>query len=358
MTYLGMDVDVLDTVVRDLRRSVDDLRYTHRQVDHLSDRLEMEWKGNDSRDFRGMWTNTHSPRFLTAIEELVSVVEALRAQVREQRAVSTPSERDPNTLYLSEIPDGALTVISNDGPEGFQDDHGRNRFVEHSRLFVTVPLEDKDLTMAAVGQGQLGDCWLMAALGVVAENDPQFIRDHIRQNDDGTWTVTIYDNGKPVDVNVGMTVSKNAAHNSEGKVSFVSLYERAVAEHFGSYEKTAEGHHSGDAFALITGTTVEPTRVSDLASLQRQLESGPVTVGTYHDANQMLKGVSQNHAYMVDQVELHYNPSTGRDEPMVHLINPWAATDEGDRGEAWLTEEEYQRTCAYSFGATRSAYIH
>ncbi|MGW2422229.1 hypothetical protein ACWC0C_23745 [Streptomyces sp. NPDC001709] len=41
-----------------------------------------------------------------------------------------------------------------------------------------------------LAQGNEGDCWFLASLGAVGQQDPQFFRDHIRENPNGTYTVT------------------------------------------------------------------------------------------------------------------------------------------------------------------------
>ena len=53
-----------------------------------------------------------------------------------------------------------------------------------------------------VVQGDDGDCWFLAALGTLVLRDPGFPAQHIEQNLNGTYTVTFYRDGKPVEITV------------------------------------------------------------------------------------------------------------------------------------------------------------
>lgn len=53
-----------------------------------------------------------------------------------------------------------------------------------------------------VQQRALGDCYFLAALASVAQQHPEVIWDAIKDNGDGTYTVTFYQDGKPVQITV------------------------------------------------------------------------------------------------------------------------------------------------------------
>src|SRR5699024_1416700 len=74
-----------------------------------------------------------------------------------------------------------------------------------------IDLSDEALHSSRIDQGELGDCWFLAGAGAVANRDPDFIREHMQQNDDGTWTVTLYDDGEPVEITVEPTFPEKAA---------------------------------------------------------------------------------------------------------------------------------------------------
>src|SRR5262249_38050883 len=54
-------------------------------------------------------------------------------------------------------------------------------------------------TLGDIRQGQVGDCWLMAELGAMANDDPQSIRQRVVDFGDGTYGVAIGGNFYRVD---------------------------------------------------------------------------------------------------------------------------------------------------------------
>jgi len=122
-----------------------------------------------------------------------------------------------------------------------------------------------------VFQGALGDCYLMAALAAVAKTDPLKIANMVRDNQNGTYTVTFHLDrmlssvrGREVrDVVVKPEFIYNGAapmyakegdrDANSGKVElWVMLVEKAWAQIKGSY-KAIEGGDPGEAMAMITG---------------------------------------------------------------------------------------------------------
>ncbi|WP_186759003.1 hypothetical protein [Arthrobacter alpinus] len=167
-------------------------------------------------------------------------------------------------------------------------------------------------------QRNVGDCWFLAAAGAVAKNDPQWIRDHVWQNPDGTWTAKMFKDGESVYIQVEPTVPERAASDAHGK----------------------------DGIEAITGQPIKSTGESNFDDISERLKNDPVTVGTKTDPNGawfFQHRVDHNHAvpnpeYIVDSVAEHINPETGESQRMIHLLNPWGPDGgnlDGDTPTRW-----------------------
>src|SRR5699024_1430613 len=93
------------------------------------------------------------------------------------------------------------------------------------------------------------DCWLLAGLMATAQSDPQFLADNITLREDGTWDVTLYENGEPVVVNVapdqiardgarvetmtGTEAEKGENRWANDEIGYMSIYEQAAINHLG-----------------------------------------------------------------------------------------------------------------------------
>ncbi len=111
-----------------------------------------------------------------------------------------------------------------------------------------------------VAQGNLANCYFMAAMMAVARANPQAIADLIVKKDDGTYDVTLHAGwlGTSKVYNVTADFPKGAAGylgaspGDEGKEIWPMLLEKAYAMHKGSYKATEWGD-SAAAMELLTG---------------------------------------------------------------------------------------------------------
>ena len=85
---------------------------------------------------------------------------------------------------------------------------------DHDPLDGPVDLSDDAFDLSQIVQGQIGDCWFLASAAAVGANDPDFIRDHIQYNPDGSYTVTLYEDGEPVEVRVDASTIDERCHRS------------------------------------------------------------------------------------------------------------------------------------------------
>lgn len=200
-----------------------------------------------------------------------------------------------------------------------------------------------------IDQGDLGDCWFLAALGSIAQTDPRFIMDHIRANPNGTYTVTFYKDGKPVEITVTDDVPYSSKpgfdypydHDQQGTGKWAMIYEKAYAQFKGGYGNI-EGGFGNISLADITGKPATKVGAGDesLADIDSRLRQGyAMTAGTNNkfpifgdetpDHNKLVAG----HEYMIKSVDLKHHTIT--------LINPW-----GKDGSAphvvTLTEQEFE----------------
>ncbi|MCW2504854.1 MAG: hypothetical protein JWO79_3138 [Actinomycetia bacterium] len=182
-----------------------------------------------------------------------------------------------------------------------------------------------------LSQGQDGDCWFLASLGAVALTDPDWIRDHVRANENGTFTVTLYRDGRPVEVTVSLDLPLKADGavayaQTPDRVLWVAVYEKACAELRGGYG-AIDGGSGSDGLTTVTGKPVEREDPADLsfAALKNRLDQGyAMTTGSasddflwwnheYADNDKVVT----SHEYVVTGIDLNTKP------PTMTLLNPW-----------------------------------
>lgn len=193
-----------------------------------------------------------------------------------------------------------------------------------------------------VEQGTIGDCYLMAGLMAIANQNPSLIKNAIQENPDGTYTVTLHVR----DVWGNLQEVKETVDGSfpsyNGKVVFAQggdvannktemwamVIEKAYAKHSGGYEELVGGD-PGRAVELVTGVKAErqPASKSDLTIgwLANEQKLGhTITVGSLQNpGSNALYATSvpkkdrlfAKHAYVVTGVD----EKTGT----VTVRNPW-----------------------------------
>jgi hypothetical protein len=203
-----------------------------------------------------------------------------------------------------------------------------------------------------VNQGQVGDCWFLAALGETALQDPSLIDHIITANGNGTYSVEFQVNGKADYVTVNndlSTYTGNIGQYDGSKMEFASsttslwvpLIEKAAAQlaeqgvttgmEYGAgsdqyYELNAG---AGEGMSLITGQGYagfalagdsSKTLNSLLGTLQSDLAAGSdVLMGT--------SGAAASGNLVADHMFAVTGINTTTD--MVNLFNPWGANGVG-----------------------------
>lgn len=220
----------------------------------------------------------------------------------------------------------------------------------HDPLLGPVPLDDEALQNDKFAQGALGDCWFLSGAGAVADADPEWIREHVHQNPDGSYTVTLYEDGEPVEVTVEASVIEDGARGTDGRPSWISIYEKAAAQHMGGEYGDVEGGWSKDALEMVTGRKAETHDDQDLDDIRRGLDDGRIYPGSTENDDSRNPfddevdddRVVPNHAYMIDEVR----DVDGDGDLEVHVVNPWGpdggSLDGKHRdGDMWLSQGDF-----------------
>ena len=247
----------------------------------------------------------------------------------------------PSTTDL--IPDPALHHDELDSA-------GKPKF---NKVNFTGPLFVDGVKAEDVQQGQLGDCYFPAAMAAIAKHNPDAIANLIKDNGDGTYTVTFkqkdWATGRFKDVPVkvdgdlyarsyGGALYGHSANSSDPKKMelWFPLVEKAYAQWKGSYDTIGGGGHVSDVFEDCMGVEASSLSINFTgadkiwAQVTKNVDAKkPIGAGTYgedQEAKYTNTGVYANHAYSV----LGYE-KVGNDK-FVIVRNPWGESEPAGNG--------------------------
>lgn len=199
----------------------------------------------------------------------------------------------------------------------------------NSPLFVGAP-EYND-----VRQGSCGDCYFLAALASLAQNENAALSQAITALGDGTYAVRFYRNGVAnyvrVDADLPVTGGGSLAYakaGPEGQI-WVALMEKAYAYFRAGANSYASlwGGWMGDSYrdVLNAGSTSQSVTVGTnsatmLSTLQNALANGHAVTVASRSTN--VGAIVGNHAYMIQAVN-------GNN---VTVYNPWGVDGGGNDG--------------------------
>ncbi len=82
---------------------------------------------------------------------------------------------------------------------------------------LVSPLFVREPSVSDIKQGDIGDCYFISAINAIAEKDPQFFKDCMKDNGD-TVTVRFYDrDNKPLFITVKKSIPKTVYYNDNGE---------------------------------------------------------------------------------------------------------------------------------------------
>lgn len=233
----------------------------------------------------------------------------------------------------------------------------------NSRLFATPDDPLLSISPDAVVQGTIGDCYYLAAVSSLAASNPQAIRDMIRDNGNGTYTVTFPgDTANPVTIN-GPTDAERGLYNGGHKYgTWAGILERAFgqyqSEHANLFRRARVSWESGGNIPteyagasgqtswtteLLTGRSTETISASnsELATrLERAIDSNSaITAGINPRlfSNTSTDGYPTRHAYSI----IDFEPD-GQGGGMVTVRNPWGQNDSSTSGTTRISLQQFQ----------------
>jgi hypothetical protein len=213
-----------------------------------------------------------------------------------------------------------------------------------------------------VNQGSIGDCYFLASLVALANANPNAIKNAIKDNKNGTFTVKLYTVteekrflfGKkkvftPTDVvlypTFPISVDGNDAANPDAAANpahahggdqdakgntelWVRLVEKAYALMMGSYKTIGNGGFGADALEVLTGKPYKE-EVLDGSYKKRIIsmykEKIPVEVATHKDTIAALSGDLKTFARDNSIVGGHSYAVMFADDSKIRVRNPWGS---------------------------------
>lgn len=226
---------------------------------------------------------------------------------------------------------------------------GQKPSISHD-LYADRQHPENSITPDGIKQGSIGDCYFEASLAAVAKSNPTIIKNMIKDNGNGTYTVTFPGaKGEPITVKAPTEAEQGLYNHGSAQGLWASVVEKAYGEycqkHFwrrspfnlGGGNTPEEGADGGGRTAgsmkLLTGsdTSTDMLLITSQATVARNLEAAfsgkppkSVTAGINNSffGDQTDDKFYVGHAYSITG----FKPD-GKGGGMVTIRNPWGGKD-------------------------------
>jgi Ca2+-binding EF-hand superfamily protein len=213
----------------------------------------------------------------------------------------------------------------------------------------------------AIKQGTVGDCYFLAALASVAETNPAGIQRMIKDNKDGTYTVTFEgDREHPITV-AAPTEAEQGLYNGGSRFgTWAGVMERAfgkwrieqgnskIANPATAVEAAGGGDSGAFAMRILTGhktSSLETKAVTNAEiaadldfALNRSGNRSAVTAGIYAGEGHTKDGWYRDHLYSI----IAFEPG-GKEGGWVTIRNPWGAGENSRNGTRLISLNEFKQ---------------
>jgi hypothetical protein len=221
-------------------------------------------------------------------------------------------------------------------------------------------------TYTDIRQGQVGDCYFLAALGEAAQNSPATIQNMFIDNGDNTFTVTFFINGQRDYVTVDrylpadaygrlIFVGQGTSATSTATELWVSLAEKAYAQlnEAGKLERAAGNSYQAIGYGYIatamkhiTGRTTSLGNGMNMNNLVNAFNQGQL-IGIASKSSGVAANVVAGHAYQL----VGYNAAT----QTFTLYNPWGNASAAKPATLTLTWAQMPASFSYWDATTGQA---
>lgn len=384
MSLTGADLVGLDRLGTDFGRWALELDRLNDTATRGAQELQGRWEGPDAAEFAQVWLSRHRPVLALAVADLGRAAETIE---RNRRAQEETSAAD---LVGGSGPGGSLNGggsgngSDSDSGDDFGGDGGKKltdnvRIVgwtpDGSDLFASPDGSENEIHANDIDQNSLGDCYFVAALAGLADQDPDLIRNAIVDHGDGTYTVTLWEkvDGEYRAVEVTVTnefpvtekwndtdkmweeTSGYTAGEADGEL-WPRIFEKAYAQHLGDGDLVAGyqeiiGGDGAEALEVLTGVdsqTVD-TDAFSIEELDAMHGDGVLLPASHRDRpdagwwDKMFGDstgwydagsdeVVTRHQYWIEDIDVEGD--------MVVVRNPWAY-ENGDKLLIELTYDEF-----------------
>lgn len=339
----GMDTTRVREIAVQLHREVHRLTTVSSQGSAQMGVLREAWTGVDAEGFGREWMTTersvhdcssHLTRYAEALARQAEQQDGASGETGGTRSTSGPgvtgrddgsgsgpkdkpdpkdSTKASEETAPTERIDGPLTTLSEEEKE-------HNERVDSGEISD----EKKDaIEPTDVQQGALGDCWLITSMQSIASTNPELIEENVEDNGDGTYTVTLYRDGEPVEYVVRPEFPAHDgdpqyADNPGDRELWPLLYEKAMAQHMGGSWDDIVHDSPSTGIEAITGQETHTERTGsgflgldpppDADEIREVLDNqGQVTLSSHDEvgdrpAYQGEDGVVTDHIYWVKEV--------------------------------------------------------
>ena len=160
--FNGLNGAEVDSVIKNM--SDDELK---RWVKLLERPWFFGWSGWDVQHRQQMWTKILKDASPETVRRLAGTTKDIQPKYDNVGGDAANDNTKQNNREYKEVAPNAKPVVNGVNPDD-------------------------------VSQGALGDCWYIASLQAVARSNPRIIEEAITDNGNGTYTVRLYHDGKPV----------------------------------------------------------------------------------------------------------------------------------------------------------------